>query len=99
MRAVADVPAGHLDGGEGLVGLRIGRAQLVRDLKAVDQDALAPAAGELEAVEQLQPRRIKRIGSVGVRPQLEVGVGGIRLGQVGREIPRRPSKSGKPGPS
>ena len=44
MRAVADVMAGHLDAREGLVGVGIGRSQLVSDAKAVDQDALAPAA-------------------------------------------------------
>ena len=85
----------HLDRRERGVGLGVVPAQLVRDAEAVDQDALAAPAAELEAMEELQPRRIERVGAVGVRPELEVGVGGIGLGEIGGEIPQARRRSSR----
>ena len=38
-----------------------------------------PLPGEMQAVEELQPRGVERVGAIGVGAQLEIGVGGIRL--------------------
>ncbi len=91
--AVTDVLARDVDRRQDVVQLGLGDAQLGGDAEAVHHRRLATGAVEREAVQQLEPGRVVAVGAVGVRQQLDVRVGGVRLGEVGLEVPH-PAEDG-----
>ena len=85
--AVSDVLTGHGNrgkGGEirGHLGLH-----MPSDCERVDHRRLGTRSLELEAVQQLRTGGIVRVRAVGMRTQLQVGVGRIGLGEISGELP------------
>ena len=85
--AIADVLARDGNRRQHLEQLWFGGAEHVGDLETVDQRRFAAGAVEVQAVQHLQSRRIVAVGAVGVRRQVQVGVGHVGLRQIGGELP------------
>ena len=84
---VVEILAGDLDLGEDAIELRRLAAHLVGDAEGVDEDVLAADPVEGQAMEHLVAGRVEAVGAVGMRPDLQRGIGGVLVGEIGGEIP------------
>lgn len=84
---LAGAVGGYQDLGEKLVGLRVLLLQNASGLEAVHQHVFAALAVVAKHVEELEARGVAPVGSVCMAGNVEVGVGGVVLGQVRRKVP------------